>query len=128
MLVYFWGIWCGPCVETKIPKLREFYEAHKSERDRFELVSICSELNAKMQTMADFDRELKPVLKAVWHGKELPFPVLLDNTSQSMENFGTALYGVTVLIDPAGRLVQGDESTLGAILKKGRENGSSGRP
>jgi thiol-disulfide isomerase/thioredoxin len=128
VLVYFWGIWCGPCVETKLPKLREFYEAHQNERDRFELISICSELDAKMQTMADFDRKLKPVLKVVWHGKELPFPVLLDNTSQSMENFGTALYGVTVLIDPTGRLVEGDESTLAAILKKRKENRRSSRP
>jgi hypothetical protein len=38
------------------------------------------------------------------------------------------LFGVTVLIDPSGRLVQGDESTLAAILKKGTENRSSGRP
>jgi thiol-disulfide isomerase/thioredoxin len=128
VLVYFWGIWCRPCVETKLPKLREFYEAHKNERDRFELISICSEIDAKMQTMADFDRKLKPVLKAVWHGKELPFPVLLDNTSQSMENFGVELYGATVLIDSTGRLVQGDESTLAAILKKGRENRNSSRP
>ena len=101
---------------------------HKKERDRFELISICSELDAKMQTMADFDRQLKPVLKTIWHGKALPFPVLLDNTSQSMENFGTALYGATVLIDPTGRLVEGDEATLAGILNKGRENRKSSRP
>jgi thiol-disulfide isomerase/thioredoxin len=128
VLVYFWGFGCGPCVETKLPKLREFYEAHKSERDRFELVSICSDLDAKMQTMADLDRKLKPVLRAVWHGKDLPFPVLLDNTSRSMENFGVELFGISLLIDPSGRLVQGDESTLAAMLKKRRENRSSGRP
>jgi thiol-disulfide isomerase/thioredoxin len=128
VLVYFWGIGCGPCVETKLPKLHEFYEAHKSERDRFELISICCELDAKMRTMADFDRMLKPVREAAWHGKELPFPVLLDNTSQSMENFGTALLGATVLIDPTGRLVEGDEATLAAILNKGRENRNSSRP
>ena len=128
VLVYFWGMWCSPCVETKLPKLREFYEAHKTERDRFELISICCELDAKMQTMADFDRKLKPLLKAVWHGKELPFPVLLDNTSQSMENFGVDLLGITLLIDPTGRLVEGDESTLAAILKKGRETRNSSRP
>jgi hypothetical protein len=81
-----------------------------------------------MQTMADLDRKLKPVLRAVWHGKDLPFPVLLDNTSRSMENFGVELFGISLLIDPSGRLVQGDESTLAAMLKKGRENRSSGRP
>ncbi len=84
--------------------LREFYEAHKNERDRFELVSICTDLDPKMQTMADFDRMLQPIKKGVWHGKELPFPVLLDNTSQSMENFGVDLYGITLLMDPTGAL------------------------
>jgi hypothetical protein len=78
--------------------------------------------------MADLDRMLKPIVKVIWGGKEPPFPVLLDNTTKSMESFGVDLFGVTVLIDPAGRLVQGDESTLAAILKRGRENGSSGRP
>ncbi len=120
VLVYFWGMWCPPCVEEKIPKLREFCEAHKTERDRFELISVCTELDPKMQTMADFDRKLQPIKKVVWQGTELPFPVLLDNTSQSMENFGVDLLGITVLIDPTGRLVEGDESTLAAILKKGR--------
>jgi hypothetical protein len=71
---------------------------------------------------------LKPIVKAVWGGKELPFPVLVDNTAQSTESFGVDLFGVTVLIDPSGRLVQGDESTLAAILKKGREDRNSSRP
>ena len=92
----------------------------KLSADRFELISVCTELDPKMQTMADFDRKLQPIKKVVWQGTELPFPVLLDNTSQSMENFGVDLLGITVLIDPTGRLVEGDESTLAAILKKGR--------
>jgi thiol-disulfide isomerase/thioredoxin len=127
VLVYFWGLGCGPCLETTLPKLSKFYEAHKTQRDRFELVSICMvEQNAR--TMADLDRVLKPIVKRVWSGKELPFPVLLDNTTKSMESFGVDLSGVTILIDPTGRLVQGDESTLAAILKNGRENKNSSRP
>ena len=80
------------------------------------------------RTMADLDRMLKPIVKVIWGGKELPFPVLLDNTTKSMESFGVELFGVTVLIDPTGRLVQGDESTLAAILKNGKENRNSSRP
>ncbi len=53
VLVHFWGPSCGPCVGTTLPKLRQFYEAHQSQRDRFELVSICSELDSKWHTMAD---------------------------------------------------------------------------
>jgi hypothetical protein len=117
VLVYFWGASCGPCVGTTLPKLRQFYEAHQSQRDRFELVSICSELDSKWQTMADLDRALAPIVEANWAGKELPFPVVLDNTSTSMENFGVEFFGATVLINPAGHLVPGDESTLAKILE-----------
>jgi hypothetical protein len=60
---------------------------------------------------------LKPIVKTVWGGKELPFPVLLDNTSKTMESFGVEFFGAMVLIDPTGRLFQGDESTLKAILE-----------
>ena len=119
VLVYFWGPGCGPCIEHTLPKLRQFYEAHQSQRDRFELVSIYSDLDAKMRTMADFDREMKPVVKTIWGGRDLPFPVLLDNTSKSMENFGVEFFGAIVLIDPTGRLVPGDELTLAAILDEG---------
>ena len=69
VLVHFWGLGCGPCLEVTIPKLDEFYETHKSERDRFEIISICS-VDSPVQTMADLDRALKPVQKAVWHGKD----------------------------------------------------------
>jgi thiol-disulfide isomerase/thioredoxin len=119
VLVYFWGFGCGPCLETTLPKLSKFYEAHRTERDRFELVSICL-VEQNTRTMADLDRVLQPIVKKVWGGKELPFPVLLDNTTQSMESFGVELSGVTVLVDPSGRLVAGDASTLAAILKTGK--------
>ncbi len=65
-----------------------------------------------------FDRALKPIVETRWAGKELPFPIILDNTSTSMENFGVEVFGATVLINPAGRLVQGDESTLAKILER----------
>jgi thiol-disulfide isomerase/thioredoxin len=127
VLLYFWGFGCGPCLEITLPKLSKFYEAHKTQRDRFELVSICM-VEQNTRTMADLDRVLKPIVKMVWGGKELPFPVLLDNTTKSMESFGVESSGVTILIDPSGRLVQGDEARLAAILKKQTENGSSSRP
>jgi thiol-disulfide isomerase/thioredoxin len=120
-LVYFWGPGCPPCIETTLPKLRRFYEAHQSQRDRFELVSICSEIESNWHTMADLDRELAPIVKSIWAGKELPFPILLDNTSTSMENFGVRFFGATVLINPAGHLVPGDESTLAKILEHMKE-------
>jgi hypothetical protein len=124
VLLYLWSPSCGPCVETTLPKLREFYEGHKNQRDRFELVSVCVEPETKMESMADLDRELKPIVKVVWGGKELPFPVALDNSFATMENFGVEFFGATLLIDPAGRLVKGDETTLATILKNGDRDSS----
>jgi thiol-disulfide isomerase/thioredoxin len=113
VLVYFWGPWCSPCLGRELPALMEFYETHKADRDRFEIVTVCSTEPA-IKTMADLDRELKPVVKAVWHGKQLPFPIILDNTLKSVENFGIAAH--KLLFDPEGRLVPGDEKTLAEKL------------
>ncbi len=92
-----------------------FYETHAGQRDRFEIVSICS-TEPEIKSMADLDRELKPVVKAVWHGKQIPFPIVLDNTLQSNANFG--LTATKLLFNPEGRLVPGDEKTLAEKLKQ----------
>ena len=84
VLVYFWGPWCRPCLGRHLPALMEFYEAHKKERDRFEIVTVCN-TEPDIKTMADLDRELQPVVKSVWH-KPLPFPIVLDNTLITTEN------------------------------------------
>jgi thiol-disulfide isomerase/thioredoxin len=113
VLVYFWGPWCTPCLGRHLPALMEFYESHQADRDRFEIVSVCT-TEPEIKTMADLDRELKPVIKAVWHGKQIPFPIVLDNTLQSTEHFG--LTASKLLFDPDGRLVPGDEKTLAEKL------------
>ena len=115
VLVYFWGPWCRPCLGRELPALMEFYEAHKKDRDRFEIVAVCN-TEPDINTMADLDRQLQPVVKAVWH-KPLPFPVVLDNTPKTVENFGVATDKLRLLFDPAGRLVPGDEKTLAEKLK-----------
>ncbi len=69
-----------------------------------------------LKSMADLDRELKPIVKHVWGGRMLPFPVMLDNTGKTLENFGLEGFG-KMLIDPLGRLVRGDENTLAEKLK-----------
>jgi thiol-disulfide isomerase/thioredoxin len=114
VLVYFWGPWCHPCLGREIPALMKFYDAHAADRDRFEIVSICTS-EPQIKTMADLDRELKPVVKAVWHGRPIPFPIVLDNTLESTEHFG--LTASKLLFNPEGRLVPGDEKTMAEKLK-----------
>ena len=58
----------------------------------------------------------KPIVKNVWNGRQLPFPLLLDNSFRTCESFGIDGFG-KMLIDPQGRLVQGDEKTLAEKLK-----------
>lgn len=97
----------------------EFYEAQKKESDRFEIVTVCNS-EPDIKTLADLDRQLQPVVKAVWH-QPLPFPIVLDNTLKTVENFGVA--GEKFLFDPAGRLVPGDENTLAEKLKSTERDG-----
>ncbi len=119
VLVYFWGPWCRPCLGRHLPALMEFYEAQKKESDRFEIVTVCNS-EPDIKTLADLDRQLQPVVKAVWH-QPLPFPIVLDNTLKTVENFGVA--GEKFLFDPAGRLVPGDENTLAEKLKSTERDG-----
>ena len=113
-ILYFWGPNCPPCLGKELPELMAFYEAHKARRDRFEILAFCCDFGETLQDIPALERHLAHVKKAVWGGKDLPFPVLLDNTFQTYERFGLEGNGVsnTLLIDPEGKLVEGDLKTL----------------
>ncbi len=113
VLVYFWGLGCGPCLAREIPALTKFYEDHAAQRDRFEIVCICN-TEPEIKSMSDLDRELKPVVKTIWQGKPIPFPIVLDDTLESNANFGQT--ASKLLFNPEGRLVPGDEKTLAEKL------------
>jgi thiol-disulfide isomerase/thioredoxin len=117
VLVDFWGLNCTACLKHSLPKLAKFYDDHKTERDRFEILAICVDCNGEMKSVAEVDRALEPIVKHVWGGKPLPFPVLLDPSMTTLERFGVPGYE-TILIDPDGTLVEGDESVLAGKLKK----------
>ena len=91
-----------------------FHEAHRSQRDRFEILAFCFDLSGTIKTMRDLENHLEPVKKNVWGGKELPFPVLLDTTFETYERLGLEGSAVTnlLLINPEGKLVEGDLKTL----------------
>ena len=113
-VLYFWGPNCPPCLGKELPELMAFHEAHKAQRDRFEILAFCCDFGETLQDIPALERQLEHVKKAVWGGKDLPFPVLLDNTFQTYERFGLEGNGVsnTLLIDPEGKLVEGDLKTL----------------
>ncbi|MHB1561713.1 MAG: peroxiredoxin family protein [Isosphaeraceae bacterium] len=119
VLIDFWGLSCRPCISKGLPKLMRFYEEHAARRDRFEIISICIDIDGELKSMADVDRALEPIVKNVWGGKTLPFPVLLDPTFKTWERFGLPGLGTVILIDPEGKLVKGDEDVLAEKLREG---------
>lgn len=117
VLIDFWGLSCRPCLSRGLPKLMKFYEEHASQRDQFEIISICIDYDGGLKSIADVDRALEPIVKHVWGGKTLPFPILLDPTFKTWERFGLQGLGTVILIDPEGKLTKGDEDVLAEKLK-----------
>jgi thiol-disulfide isomerase/thioredoxin len=117
VLLDFWALNCHACLKHDLPKLAKFYDDHKTQRDQFEILAICVDCNGELKTVAEVDRALEPIVKHVWGGKPLPFPVLLDPSMTTLERFGVPGYE-SILIDPDGKLVEGDESALAEKLKK----------
>jgi peroxiredoxin len=119
-LLYFWGPDCPPCLGKELPELMAFYEAHKAQRDRFEVLAFCCDFSETLQDIPALERHLASVKKAVWGGKDLPFPMLLDNTFQTYERFGLEGNGVSthLLINPEGKLVEGGLKGLEEALSK----------
>jgi AhpC/TSA family len=118
LLVEFWNFGCTVCLRTGLPRLMKFYEEHSADRDRFEILAVCLDPDGDLKSMADVDRQLEPIVKHVWGGKSMPFPVLLDSTFQTWERYGLPGVGMVLLVDPQGNLVKGDEAVLAEKLKE----------
>jgi hypothetical protein len=114
VLVNLWALNCGACLGRELPKLAKFYHEHQAQHDRFEILAVCVDCDEKMRSMADVDKELEPLVKYAWK-EPLPFPILLDPSMITLERFGVPGYE-SILIDPEGKLVEGDEDTLARKL------------
>jgi len=112
VLVEFWGLDCAVCLGRDLPNLMKIYREHADQHDKFEIVAFCIDADHDLQSLADLDRRLEPIVKHAWKGQQLPFPVLLDPTFTTSRRYGMGLYGYKLLIDPSGNLVEGDEKTL----------------
>jgi thiol-disulfide isomerase/thioredoxin len=118
VILDFWGISCAPCLGRGIPKMMDFYERNAKSRERFEVIGICIDFTGEIDRMSELDKALSSIETHVWKGKKIPFPIVLDNTFNTWERYGIPGLGTAVLVDPDGRIVEGDESTLQAILDK----------
>ena len=94
----------------------EFYEKHKADRDRFEVLAFH---DAKAKSFEELDEKLKPVIEKAWKGKSLPFPILLDASGATVKNYGIQAFPTLILIDPDGHVVRGgSEAMLEEKLKE----------
>jgi hypothetical protein len=85
-----------------LPGLIDLYEAHDKDRDKFEILAFH---DATVKDFKELDGKLQKVKATYWHGRDLPFPILLDATGNTIKDYGVRAFPTTILIDPEGKLV-----------------------
>ena len=113
VLLEFWATWCGPCLGQGIPDLMELYDEHEADRDKFVILAVHTKGS---DDFADLDKKLAPIVRDTWHGRNLPFPILLDDDGQTSEAYGIEGIPASVLIDPQGKVVEGGAEALREAL------------
>ncbi len=97
-----------------MPGLIDLYEVHKKDRDKFEILAFH---DGTVKDFAELDQKLESPRKKFWGGRDLPFPILLDATGQTIKDWGVRAFPTTLLIDPEGKLVgEAGEEQLEAKL------------
>jgi thiol-disulfide isomerase/thioredoxin len=117
VILEFWASYCGPCTHQSLPALMEFHEKYARQGK----VQILAFHKHNIKTFEELDAELEPIIREVWYGKTLPFPILLDATGQTIADFGISFYPTAVFIDPEGKVAKGlDLKELEARLEADR--------
>ena len=87
-------------------------------RDRFQIVAFHDD---QVSDFTELDEELTPIVEETWKGRELPFPILLDPSGETLKTYGVRSFPTVVLIDPEGKVVaDGSEHRLREILEEMR--------
>lgn len=79
----------------------DLYEDHQSHRSRFEIIAFH---DSSVKDFRELDKNLVKTKAAYWGGRDLPFPILLDSTGETIKTWGVQHFPTTVLIDPDGNL------------------------
>ena len=103
LVLDFWHYSRGPCVYYSLPDWIDFCEEQAANRERFEVLAIH---DTKVESFAVLDEKLKPIIETQWRGRTLPFPILLDATGETVENFGVHAFPTVLVVDPEGKLVK----------------------
>lgn len=116
VLLEFWGLNCVPCLREGIPGLIDFYERNEQHRERFEIVGLFLDFSGEINSVDSLQKAIEPIKKNVWGGKDISFPIIIDNTLANWERYAIQGLGDYLLIDPNGRVTRGDLGTLQKIL------------
>jgi hypothetical protein len=82
----------------------KFYDAHQDQKDRFAVFAFHSD---DVKSFEELDKRLPPIREKHWGGRDLPFPILLDGSGETMKAWGIQGFPTYILIDPEGRIVRG---------------------
>ncbi len=94
----------------------DLYEEFKDRRDEFEIFAFH---NSGKPTFEALDPDLETCKTKHWGGRDLPFPILLDSTGDTIRELGVTSYPTVLLIDLEGKLVKhGGEGKLRTELMK----------
>lgn len=92
------------------------YEEFEDRRKDFEIFAFH---NSGKPTFEALDPDLERCKEKYWKGRDLPFPILLDSTGDTIRELGVRSYPTVLLIDPEGKLVKhGGEGKLRQELMK----------
>ena len=90
------------------------------KRSKFEIIGFCFDYSGELSSLKALQHKLQPYVKNVWKGKDIPFPLLLDNTFTTQKTYGIQGSPTEMLIDPDGNLAKGGLKELaekiGAVM------------
>ncbi|WP_242396203.1 TlpA family protein disulfide reductase [Anaeromyxobacter oryzisoli] len=84
--VNFWATWCPPC-RRELPDLAAFYQAQRGRC--FEMLGVAEESGRGDVAAA---------------ARQIPYPVLLDETARALEPWGVQGYPATFVVDAEGHV------------------------
>jgi hypothetical protein len=90
------------------------HDKYESLHERFTILAFH---DASAKTLEELDDKLAPTVRDAWDGRQLPFPILMDSSGDTIRNYGISAFPTVILIDPEGKLVKGGgEKKLEEIL------------
>jgi cytochrome c-type biogenesis protein len=84
-----------------LPGLIDFYEQYGDD-ERFEILAFH---DGSVKDFAELDEKTAGAKEKYWSGRDLPFPVLLDASGDTIEQYGIHAFPTMILVDPDGKLV-----------------------